>query len=219
MAETVIGTAGVFFTLVLIAVGSFVVGLAIYGIVDFFHAESRRRRRSRRSSMTREARHAALAVAAADAACRASKGAADALLRTIGDDGAGSDSLRWGVACEFAWALARVFEGHVLARSHGTDIDVLVRVTGDCLCGELHRLSPEDGGAIHARMGARLSEYRKLPGDFRHLHEPPQSLMDACAGHILAHLNNEVDVPQLRRNVADLVRSGASIDLAGVLRQ
>ncbi len=68
MADTVIGTTGIFFTLALIALLSFLVGLVLYVLSDYFRLVFSHRNRAARYRMTQAAATAGRGVTLSGAA-------------------------------------------------------------------------------------------------------------------------------------------------------
>jgi hypothetical protein len=116
MADTIIGTTGIFFTLALIALLSFLVGLVLYTLSDYFRLVfSHRNRAARRRAHGGQGTGAQGALG--DAVVRAALHAADAWIQHARRDGA-SERMRWTVAAEFAAAMLAAAEHG--ARGRGT---------------------------------------------------------------------------------------------------
>lgn len=226
MADTIIGTAGAFFTLGIIAVAAFVVGLVIFAVVDFLKNTARHRRHgSRHGHHSGPGGAAAHAYSLATHVHRAATEAAASLLNGIpGCKARPGEDLATMVAAEFAFLLAHLVEEHLGDRLDSPNGLVLRHTLHDVIVGAVHRGLRRDvreAEPLHNLMSARLADYRRVPVGRFDLYSPPPALLNRCAEHIAARLDALDGDPRSRlpARVFELVQTAITLDLAPLLAE
>lgn len=220
MADTIIGTAGAFFTLVLITLASFFIGLIIFGVVDLAKVRHGQRQRRRHSSPRGKVTTSPLTLA--DHLHRSARHAAAAVLGTNGlspDIPPADAEAQWRVAVEFAAALLLLTDAHLEARLRTGHSETYLRALGDLCAGNLFRSHPGACGlSVHrllAEARAALAAPETVPRD---LLAPAPDLERRLAERIAVYLPAPPDAQRLRNAVSDLVRSSVALDIAPSLR-
>jgi hypothetical protein len=221
MADTIIGTAGAFFTLVLIALASFFIGLIIFGVVDLAKVRHGQRQRRRHSSPRGKVTTSPLTLA--DHLHRSARHAAAAVLGTNGlspDAPPPADAeAQWRVAVEFAAALLLLTEAHLETRLRTGHAETYLRALGDLCAGNLFRSHPGACGlSVHrllAEARAALAAPETVPRD---LLAPAPVLERRLAERIAVYLPPPPDAQRLQNTVSDLVRSSVALDIEPCLR-
>lgn len=221
MADTIIGTAGIFFTLLLIAVGSFVVGLIVFGITDF--VRSMRGHHRRRHHTAHHGPFTVSPVTVADHLHRAAMEAAGVLSGGRPDPAApprvADDADRWRVALEFTAGLLAMLESHLGSRLRPSYVDAYVRAVADLCAGDLFRSHPSPAGVpVHqllAETRAALPPEALPPHD---LFAPAPDLYRHLARRIAPCLPGEPDLRKLENAIAERIGAAVTLDIAPCVR-
>jgi len=216
MAETVIGTAGIFFTLAMIAILSFVVGLVIYGLYDYFHTTGRSRKHShRRHSPALKTSPSELA----DAVHAAAKRAVQSLLERTVAAVALDPGLSWQVLAELQLAFMHGAEGVVLpgmsSAQRGVYRRVFRAVSAETLAPELGEDAAVNVFALMNRRLTALSECHAA-GSGRLLHMDAVDRCESAIRDVLA--DTEFRKDDFRQVLEDVISSAVTLDLVHVMR-
>lgn len=220
MADTLIGTAGIFFTLVLIALASFFIGLIIFGVVDLLKV-----RRGQRSRHHHSARRGTLTVSPltlADRLHRAARHAAEAVFETNGGSPGSppaSAEAQWRVAVEFTAALLQLTDTHLEARLRPGHGDAYLRALGDLCAGNLFRAHPAARSApVHLLLAEARAAFAASGPAPQDLNAPSPDLDRLLAGRVAAWVPGSPDAQQLQTAVSRLMRSLVAVDIAPCLK-
>jgi hypothetical protein len=217
MADGIIGTAGVFFSLVLIAAGSFAVGLIVFCVLEFIKTRLAHRRGSGRRSQDGPATLSAVKLA--QRVHGAAEQAAHALLRSLAPAGAVeaecNPAAHTRVTLEFTCALLRMLDANMaeLLGSHYTD--TYAHTLEDICVGDLYRAAAGRCDLpLQALVARRLAEYRagpRLPPDLLVAAALISERLAACVAEAVG--GGDVDAERLQSNTAELLRSAVTLDL------
>lgn len=226
MADTIIGTAGAMFTLAIIAVVSFLVGLIIFGLYDFMRSDAARRRH-RRSSDSRLGGSGggslgALPITLADLVHKTAEKAADAFLANAQDDEKERGIRHWRLVSEFSPLFVVIVHGHVGPRLRSPFRSTFTKAITDVAVGDLYRSLPEAGSdAIYHSFAERVAEYTAMNHDFsREVVVPPQ-FVEALASHIrcATGCRDEGREERCKSRTQDTVASAVMLDLEPALKR
>jgi hypothetical protein len=220
MADTIIGTAGIFFTLVLIAAASFLIGLIVYGVADLVKSLRGQHRHRHHHHSAYQGPVTVSPVALADRLHRAAQFAAAALIPVgAAEDASPAVVARWRIVAEWMCGLLHVTEAHIEPRlRRAGQSDTFVRALTDLCAGNLFRSHP---GPCDAPVHRLLAEGRTAfaaqaaPKD---LFEPAPAVYRLLAERIAPHLPTPIDGRRLQETVSDLVRSAVTLDIAPCLK-
>jgi len=226
MADTIVGTAGAMFTLAIIAVVSFLVGLVIFGIYDFMRSDAARRRHrhspdARLGGATGGSR-GALPITLADLAHKTAEKSVDSFLANAGENDKDSELHHWKLASEFAPLFVTVIYGHIAPRLRSPFRKTFKRAIIDISIGNLYRSMPEPGSQdVYHCFAERVSEYSAVGHDFSHNLEVPPELVDALASHIrcATGCKSEERRERCRTRTQDTVDSAITLDIEPSLRR
>ncbi|MBL7114976.1 MAG: hypothetical protein ISS35_04355 [Kiritimatiellae bacterium] len=215
MAETVIGTAGIFFTLAMIAVLSFVVGLVIYGLYDYFHTMGRSRKHShRRHSPALKTSPSELA----DVVHKAAEQAKRSLLARTVDDDALDPQVGWEVVVELQVAFIHAVEGALLPGMTAVQREVYRRVfraiSAETMAADLGAARPVNVFAMMEQRLAALSEcHHAASGRLLHM-----DVVDRCEVAVRGVLGERIIQPdEFRTVLEDVISSAVTLDLVHVV--
>lgn len=226
MADTIVGTAGAMFTLAIIAVLSFLIGLVIFGLYDFMRSDAARRRH-RRSSDSRLGGSAggsigALPITLADLAHKTAESAADAFLANTQDDEKERNLRHWRLVSEFSPLFVVVIHGHVGPRLRSPFRKTFTKAITDVAVGNLYRSLPEAGSAtMYHSFAERVAEYTAMNHDFSRQIEIPPELIDALTSHIgcATACDDEEGKERCRSRTQDTLASAVMLDLEPALKR
>lgn len=221
MADTIIGTAGIFFTLLLIAVGSFVVGLIVCGITDFVRSLHGHHRHHHHG-----VHHGPFTVSPATVADHIHRAATESANVLSGiRDAPGSvprvaeDAGQWRVALELTAGLLAILSSHLVSRLRHTYTDAYVRAVADLCAGNLFRSHPSPAGVpVHqllAEARAALPPEANPPHD---LFAPAPDLYRHLARRVAPDLPGSPDLQKLEDRIAERIGAAVTLDMAPYVR-
>lgn len=221
MADAILSTAGIVFTLAIIAFTSFIVGMGIYGMVD--HVRGARKRSRSRHQHSRSARYTAATASVARAIVKSTDHRARALLESFGAEERDDAPVRhWRCRVELAVALLYVMRGYIRAHAPRQYADGLCHILDDGVAGALYRCRPADAeDAVFDLQAKRLADYAAdgEGDDLSNFHAPPARIYGMCAAAVasIAGAEQTAQRESLQRNLVELLRSAMSIEIAAAM--
>ena len=222
MADTIVGTAGIFFTLAVIAVLSFVVGLVIFALLDFAKTTARHGRGRGHGGPRPSPAHVPSPLHLADRVCKAAAHAAEGLVNRFPPRaGEERSAAQWWASVEFAALFMRALENHLAERLEGSSGESFLRAFADVCAGNLYRAEPHRNETpVHYLLQDRLIAYRRESADFSDLLTPAPALFNQCALHIAErwNLHGPSAVEPLTAAVHEMIQNAVTLELAPALR-